>query len=344
MKAVILEANRIEKKLQVESGMVVVQDPPNPLHWEQAYFTLTTEGDDITTPPPNPPPNPPNPPPTNTDGLRRNKPGSVIDLTALSDNESPPTRVARAKANRAKKNKNHAKAEIVVKQEITDDEVVVKVVPNKGKEVKPAKDSAIGAGNLKVATKTYRHGEGNAVAKTMKAEAILTSIAEGLSPEAQEKREISRMNLLREAMHQERKDRVDDERIRELKLENQALKKEVSDLHRDVEFHRSRATEALTTLNLLGMSAGNSFTPVHGYPPPYTPATPAFTTDTSLYFVPVTDDQSYSVPATDDRSRFFPAMDGQSVEPEGIAGPGPQTMHYRQEAAEDNDSKIPPDE
>jgi len=325
MQAIILEADRIEKNLQVESGMIVVQDPRNPLHWEQAYFALTTEDDDITTPPPSPPPpssRPPNPPPTKpAGGLGRNKMGSIIDLT-LSDNESPLTRVARAKVECAKTSR--AKAEIVVKQEIIDDDVVVKVA-GKGKEVKPVKDFGIGVGNLKVAAKTYRHGEGNVAAKTTKAETILASIADGLSPEAQEKREISRMNLLHETMHQEHKDRVANERVQELKLEIQALKKEIAELRRDNEFYRSQATEALTALSLL-TSTSHSFTPIHayGHPAPYTPTTPAFTTDPSLYSVPATDDQS--------------------VEPDGIAGPGPQTMRYRQQVAEFDDSKILEDE
>jgi len=114
---------------------------------------------------------------------------------------------------------------------------------------------------------------------------------------------------------------VADERVQELKLENQALKKENGDLHHDNDVYHCRATEALTALDLL-TSAGHSFTPFHGHlashsfmpirdhPTSYTPATPAFAADPSLYFVPTTDDQS--------------------VEPEGIAGPGPQTMCYHQ--------------
>jgi len=87
MRAIILEAERIEKNLQAKSGMVVVQDPPKPLHWEEVYFALTTEDGDITTSPPTPNPpltNPPltNPPPTKpTIRLHQKKPGSIIDLT-----------------------------------------------------------------------------------------------------------------------------------------------------------------------------------------------------------------------------------------------------------------------
>jgi len=112
--------------------------------------------------------------------------------------------VVRAKVNSTKTNR--AKAEIVVKQEINDDDVVAKAA-GKSKEAKPAKDCAIGGGNLKVIAKTYHHSERNVVAKTMKAETILASIAEGLSPEAQEKHEMTRMNLFRKTMHQERNDR-----------------------------------------------------------------------------------------------------------------------------------------
>ena len=224
LRAIVQDACKIEKDLQSKSGMVVIQDPSDPLHWESTYFALTTENDVATTPPPIIPTKP-------TSGLCRDKPGSIIHLTAVSDNESPPTQRAGTAAG------------VTVKQEFNDDNGVAKVT-NKGK--KPVKDGATSAGNTNVATKSYHHGGGNAVAKTTKAETILANIADGLSPQAQEKREVSRINLIRETMGQERKDWAIDERVQELKLEIHALKKEINDLCREATFHRDRATEAVS--------------------------------------------------------------------------------------------------
>lgn len=300
LRAIILEACNIEKKIQDESGMVVIQDPP--LHWEKAYFELTTEDDTIATPLPNAPTD-------SASGPR--KTGSIIDLTAASDDESPQTQKALAKA------------EAAIKQEIIDNDTVVKVT-NKGKGVvKPVKDKLTDGGCLKVAPKTYRHGDGNGAAKTAKAETILANIAEMLSPQAQEKRDVSRTNLLRETMDQDRKDRVNDERVQELKLEIQSLKKELDDLRRENACHRDRAIEAATMLNVLS-ATNNLLVPVHNRPTPYAPAMPAFATNPSLYSIQLTNQQS--------------------PEPEGIAGPGPQTAHYRQQAAKDNGSEIPTEE
>ena len=307
LKAIILEACRIEKELQAKSGMVVIQDPPGSLHWEQAYFTLTTEDSDaITTPPPDTPAKP-------TGGLQKNKTRSIIDLTAVSDNDtSPPTQ------------RVHAAAEVAVKQEIVDDDVVAGATNRNKGPVKPAKDGATNGG-FKVATKSYRHGDGNALAKIPKAEVILANIADGLSPQAQEKREVSRMNLLRETVNQERNDRAIDERVQDLKREIQDLKKEVDELRRENMYYRDRATEAATALSILS-TADHSFTSVHNRPTPYTPASPAFTANPGFYTVPSTDHQS--------------------TEPENVAGPGPQTMYYRQQAAEFevDDSEIAEEE
>ena len=185
MREIVQDACRIERDIQARSGMVVIHDPEDLLRWENAYFTLTTEDDAIAT-------SPSNTPAETTDGSRRKKPGSVIDLTA-SDGEPPVTQKVRARA------------KIVVKQEPVDDEAVVKVA-DKGK--RPVGDSVTGGGNIKVAAKSYHHGNGNALAKTTKAETILANIADGLSPQAQEKREMSRANLLRETINQERREWV----------------------------------------------------------------------------------------------------------------------------------------
>jgi len=280
--------------------MVVIQDPPDSLHWEQAYFTLTTEDSDaITTPPPDAPAKP-------TGGLQKNKTRSIIDLTAASDNGSPPTQQVRAVA------------EVVVKQETIDDDVVTGATDRNKRPAKPAKDGATG-GSFKVATKSYRHGDGNALAKIPKAEVILANIADGLSPQAQEKREVSRMNLLRETVNQERNNRAIDERVQDLKREIQNWKKEVDDLRRENMYYRDHATEATTALSILG-TADHSFTSVHNHSTPYTPATPAFTANPCFYAVPSTDHQS--------------------TEPENAAGPGPQTMYYRRQAAGADDLEI----
>ena len=299
LKAIILEAGRIEKGLQAKSGMVVIQDPQDPLHWEHAYFTLTMEDNTATTPLPDAPAK-------STSGLQCNKTGSIIDLTAMSDSESPPTQ------------KVHAMAKVVVKQEVVDD-VIVAETANRGKGLaKPAKDGATNSG-FKVAAKLYCHGDGNAAAKMPKAEVILANITNGLSPQAQEKREVSRMNLLRETMNQERNDWAIDERVQDLKQEIRDLKKEIDDLRHENMYHRNRATEAMTALNILS-ATNNSFTSAHNHSTPSTLPMPAFATNPSFYTVPLTSHQS--------------------TEPEGIASPGPQTICYCQWAAEVDDSEI----
>ena len=298
LKAIIQDACRIEKNLQVESGMVIVQDPPGPLHWENTYFTLITEDDTIATPP-------------NTSAESavqplRNNPGSIIDLTASDDELSPTRRIS-------------SKPEVIVKQEITDDDIIAKVA-GKGKGVaRPLKDGVAGRGNLKVATKSYRHGDGNEVEKMTKAETILANIADGLSPQAQERREVSRMNLLRETMDQEHKDRVVDERIRELKLEIRTLKKEIDDLRREGTHQRDRATEAMAVLSVL-KSTNHLVTSIHNPPATSIAAMSSFPTDLPFYSVPLTGHRS--------------------PEPEVVAGPSHQAMDFHQQDSDGDGSKI----
>ena len=314
LKVIVEEARRIEADLQIKSGVVVVQDQPNTLHWEETYYTLTMEDD--LTPPPVDPIEP-------ASGLHHDKPGSVIDLTVsasepcrkkpgpiidltASDEGSPPAP------------RIHPNTEVTIKQEI-DDSATAKVV-NKGRgAAKRVKDGATSGGSVKVATKIHRHGDGNGTLKTTKAETILANIADGLSAEAQEKRELSHVNLLRESMDQERRDRMVDERVHDLRLEIQGLKKEIDDLRHENAYHRDRATEAVTMLGVL-TGTSRSFMPVRNPLTAYTPAMPAFSTDPSPYSVPLTKSQS--------------------PEPEGIAGPGPQTMHNRQQGAEVDNSEI----
>ena len=285
LKAIIESACRIEKAIQAKSGMVVVQDTPNPLYWETAYFKLTTADDDaVATPPLDAPAKP-------TDGPLSDKPRSIIDLTASDDEIASMQRV-------------QIKPETIVKQEIVDDDIIVKA-GDKGKAVvRPVKDGATGGGG-RVATKSYRHGDAGGAAKMMRTETLLTSIADGLSAEAQEKREVSRMGLLREAMDRERGDQVADERMQDMKLEIQTLKKEIEDLRRENTLQRDRATEAVTMLNILN-GASRPFMPFRDPPVTYMPGIPAFAPNPSHYSVVPTDNQS--------------------PDPEGIAGPS-HTVH-----------------
>jgi len=46
-------------------------------------------------------------------------------------------------------------------------------------------------------------------------------------------REVARMNLFRESINQDRRERVADERVQELKIEIQGLKREIEDLRWD---------------------------------------------------------------------------------------------------------------
>ena len=185
MKAVILKACQIEKDLQAKAGVIVVQDSNHGLYWEQAYFTLVTQGDTSATPPPDAS--------TEPVGGPHHKMRLIIDLTALSEDETFPTQNVTTKT------------EVIIKQEPADD-TNTKKATGKGKEVRRDGDSGTNGGNLKVATKFHHRSDGNAVAKTTKAETILASIADSLSAEAQEKRETSRANLLRESMNQDHRD------------------------------------------------------------------------------------------------------------------------------------------
>ena len=297
MKAIVLKARQIEKEIQAKAGVVVIQDANRGLYWEQAYFTLATQGDTSPTPRPD----------TSTESVARpcrSKTGSIIDLTALSEDDTPLTQNITTKA------------EVVVKQEPADDAGAMKVT-GKGKEVRRDGDSKT---NLTIATKLRPRGDGNAVAKTTKAETILANIADGLSPAAQEKREISRANLLRESINQDRRDRVIDERVQELKVEIQTLKKEINELRTENARCRDRAVRAITTLDILRGNS-NMLATVHQPSATYMPATPTFANSS-----PYSDPYPYSIPL----------VETHTPEPEGVAGPGPQTMYHRQQQAENS--------
>ena len=288
LNAILKDARDIKKAIQAKSGVVVVQDANQILHWEGVYQSLTMEDD--ATPPAD----------EHAGGNPNKKPGSIIDLTASEEDLSTTRKVA-------------AKANVVVKQEIPDPGVMKDAV-------RPVQENPSGGGNTKVATKSHRQpSDGGGALKTMKAETILTTIADDLSPEAQEKRKISRANLIRESRDYDRKDRMVEERMQEMRLEIQSLKNENNDLHRDNMRHHEDAIEATTALNIFNGSSC-LFTSTLNPPAVYTPTAPAFATDPSPYSVPLT------------RNR--------SVKPEGVAGPGPQTMYYRQHGKEAEDLEM----
>lgn len=159
---------------------------------------------------------------------------------------------------------------------------------DKGKGVaRLLKDGIAGRGNLKVATKSYCHSDGNGVEKMTKAKTILANIADGLSPQAQERREVSRMNLFRETMDQECKDWVVDERIQELKLEIRTLKKEVNNLRRKGKHQRDHATKAMAVLGVLN-TTNRSVTSVHNPPTTSIAAMSSFATNLPFYSIPST--------------------------------------------------------
>ena len=138
---------------------------------EEAYWKITQDNDDLDvleTPPPNTLAKP-------TGKLSRGG-GSIIDLTESGDESV----------------KAGGGTEIFVKQEPSDDISVAKKQKGKG-VARPAKG---GSGGGNVVAKTYRHGDGKVMGKTMATEMVLGSLTDHLSPEAQEKCDFSRINLL----------------------------------------------------------------------------------------------------------------------------------------------------
>jgi hypothetical protein len=277
----------VTQSIEEQSGMKIMNDSAGGLHMEEAYREITQDDDDLDlaeTPPPNTPAKP-------TGKLSRGG-GSIIDLTESGDESA----------------EADGGMETIVKQEPVDVVIVGKKQKGKG-VVRPTK-SGLGGGN--VVAKTYRHGDGKVVGKTTATETVLGSLADHLSPEAQEKREFSRMNLLRESRHQDRQDRVLEEREKE-------VNKVIDDLKQKNEALWQRAVSAETTLSLVrnfGIPLGIP-TPT-AYPPTFhTPPVTAFTPDLSCYEVP--------------------AITYNYSESEGVAGPGPQTLQYCQEGVEDDD-------
>ena len=100
LKVIVLKAHQIEKEIQAKVGVVVVQDTNCGFYWEQAYFTLASQGNTSPTPQPD----------TSTKSVGRpccSKTGSIIDLTALSEDEIPLTQNIATKV------------EVIVKQDIS---------------------------------------------------------------------------------------------------------------------------------------------------------------------------------------------------------------------------------
>ena len=76
MNTIIQEVDAIEKEIQAKAGVAVVEDGKSSLHWEMAYHTLFTEDDSVTITPAEP-----------TSGAPDKQPGSIIDLTAASEED-----------------------------------------------------------------------------------------------------------------------------------------------------------------------------------------------------------------------------------------------------------------
>jgi len=278
----------VMKTIDAQSGMKVMNDgPTRKLHLEEAYRKITQDGSELDL--------------TDTDVYAKPTVGlppdddSIIDLTRSGDESS----------------KASESAEVVVKQEAAEDIIPTRGKKNKGKGVvRPAKGGLSG-GN--VDAKTYRHGDGKVTGKAAVTETVLGAVANHLSPEAQEKRDLSRMNLFRESRYQDRQDQVLEERERE-------MNKLVEDLKHKNNTLRERAASAETRLSI---AYSYGFSPVSvplvypsvptppAYPPStHIPAVPPFATDPSQYMV-------------------FPTIHDYS-ESEGTAGPGPRTMDHHQ--------------
>jgi len=253
----------VTRNIEEQSGMKVMNDgPARKLHLEEAYRKITQDGSesDLTDTDVHAKP---------TTVLPRDD-GSIIDLTESGDESS----------------KASGSTKVVIKQEVAED--VITARGKKGKGVAMPAKSGSSSGNIvgNVVTKTYRHGDGKVTGKAAVTETVLGAVANHLSPEAQEKREISRMNLFRESRHQDRQDRVLEEREKETNKLVESLKRENDTL-------RERAASAETRL---GIVCGYGFSPLiyqpaptPAYPPSaHIPAAPPFATDPSQYMVPPT--------------------------------------------------------
>jgi len=287
----------VAQKVEAESGIRVTNDgPAHKLRLEEAYRKIVQDDDEdpdlvTETLPPNVHVKHGNASPHDN--------GSVIDLTDSSDESS----------------------KVTVKQEPTDDTIVMRE-KEKGKGVSKPKKVSSGGGNI--VTKTYRHGDGKTTGRTAVTETVLGAVANHLSPEAQEKREISRINLFRESRHQDHHDQVLEERERE-------MNKIIGDLRRENEVLRERATSAETRL---GIACGYGFSPVQ--PAPFTYQ--HFPTSTQAAYPSSTHVQTAG-PFVADPSQYtvLPTIYDHS-EPEGSAGPRPQATEHWQWSVKANNT------
>ncbi|KAF9789251.1 hypothetical protein BJ322DRAFT_1017954 [Thelephora terrestris] len=192
-------AKAITLGVETKAGMKTLLDgPTRALHMEEAFRKILQDDDSDRTEAPS----------SDTrikhSIKKSDSERSIIDLTAASSEGD------------LSKADDDTKA--AVKKEAAEDvtAMVAKEKKEKGK----------GSGG-NVVSKTYRHGDGKVMGKAAVTETALGAVANHLSPEAQEKREVSRINLLRESRLQDRQDRMLEERekeISDLKKENNTLR------------------------------------------------------------------------------------------------------------------------
>jgi len=264
-------------------------DPTHVMRLEEAYQKITQESDNDSDQEEAPLLNVYTKP---TAGLPHDS-GPIIDLTE-SDDEA------------------HKYAKVVIKQEVED----VIVVPEKGKgksTVKPAKG---GPGGGSVVTKTYRHGDGKVMGKAAVTESVLGAVADHLSPEAQEKRERSRMDLLCESHYQDRQDRVLEEK-----------EKEIEDLRQQNGRLLTRAISAETSYSVAcGLGFQHTAIPFV-YPPIPSPSIYPPVPGPSVYPPSIHTPTASPFAANPSQYAVIPTIHNYS-EQEGIASPGLQNTDY----------------
>ena len=253
-------AKAIKLITETKAGMKTVVDNPatRALRVKEAYLKITQENDDDMDRAETPVFD------IHTKPTAKKPKGSVIDLTAGSSDEES--------------------AKAVVKQEVPEDAGVPREKKARDKGVvKPVKG---GGGN--VVTKTYRQGDGKVTGKVAATETVLGAMANHLSAESQEQRDLSQINLLRESRFQDCQHRVLEERekvINDLKQENISL--------------HERAAAAETMLNLAYGYASFTYQPgptpdLSVYQPPaHAPAMQPFALNPDQYTItPTIDDNS----------------------------------------------------
>ena len=285
----------VTRTIEEESGMKIMNDAAIALHWEDAYRKIVQDDDELAETPPSSIHTGP------IGGSSPRKVGSIIDLTGSGDESS-----------------QASMDPVVIKQEAADE-----VVPKKNQKVKgTAKPAGGGLGGKNIVAKTYRHGDGKVAGKATVTEKVLDTLADHLSPDAQEKRDISRLGLFRESRHQDRQDRILEEREKE-------VQNTIADLKQENNRLRERAVSAETKLSMMPAYPPAMATPSMSIAPNY-PGSIHFPTPSPF--------------ASDPRYYEVSCAANNDLEPEGVAGPGPQTMHYYQEGAGADDGEVFGDE